>query len=224
MKYYFVAKNPHGDFVGQLTLEEISRRFHTGEIPGNYVAAYAAGGSYSQLVQSGNATWVKVSDLISNPSLESKLCTNCGAMLEEDAKFCASCRTPIAKGGVLECPSCKQLLSADAKFCKYCAAELASTGNSRLGSPPNPYAGGSSQREKANRLAVSGAILGIVSAIAFFWGQSYTSNLANTARAGFRGLAGQTDSTYQLAQYCVTLGVIGFLVGLILFIVGLAQR
>lgn len=79
-------------------------------------------------------------------------------------------------------------------------------------------------REKAGRLMGIGAITAIVSAIAFVWGNSYVSDYSNVARAGIGNLMGQTDSTYMLAQWCVTLGVIGFLVGLVLFIVGWVQR
>jgi Double zinc ribbon len=154
-----------------------------------------------------------------------KLCSNCNAELEDDAKFCAECRTPIAKSGALECPSCQKTLSPDSKFCKYCAAEIVPQAkvppvfarNSSLSTP-------SPQTTKANNLARSGAILAIVSAVAFWWGQSYTSSWANTARAGMGNLVGQQDSVYQLADYCIILGALGFIVGVVLFIVGLSQR
>ncbi len=81
-----------------------------------------------------------------------------------------------------------------------------------------------SQKQKAEKLAAFGAILAVISAIAVFWGRSYTSNFANTARAGFENLMGQTDSTYQLAQFCILFGVIGLIVGIVLFIVGMSQR
>jgi hypothetical protein len=80
------------------------------------------------------------------------------------------------------------------------------------------------QRTKATKLAVCGAITGGVSALAFLWGYTYSSNWSNMAHAGLSNLVGQSDPTYALAQWCITLGAIGFLVGLILFIVGLAQR
>lgn len=37
-------------------------------------------------------------------------------------------------------------------------------------------------------------------------------------------VAGQTDWTYTIAQLGVTFGVFGFIIGLVLLIVGLAQR
>jgi hypothetical protein len=89
---------------------------------------------------------------------------------------------------------------------------------------PSPGSSESSQHERATRLAASGGILAVISAITFFWGQSYISNWSNLAKAGLYNLAGQTDATYQIAQWCVPLGVIGFIVGLVLFIVGLSQR
>jgi hypothetical protein len=86
------------------------------------------------------------------------------------------------------------------------------------------YASENSARERAERLAKAGGITAGVSALLFLWGYSYTSSFANSARASLMSLAGQSDSTYQLASLCVFLGSIGFLVGLILFIVGMAQR
>lgn len=85
-------------------------------------------------------------------------------------------------------------------------------------------ASANSARERAERLAKAGGITAGVSVLLFLWGYNYTSNFANSARAGLMNLVGQSDSTYQLASLCVFLGSIGFLVGLILFIVGMAQR
>lgn len=78
--------------------------------------------------------------------------------------------------------------------------------------------------EKAGRLAKAGGITAVISALLFLWGYSYTSNFANSARAGLMNLAGQPDSTYTLAQVCITFGAIGFIIGVVLLIVGLAQR
>jgi hypothetical protein len=78
--------------------------------------------------------------------------------------------------------------------------------------------------ERAEKLVKAGGITAGVSALMFFWGYSYSSNLANSARAGFMSLAGQSDSTYALAQLCLTLGSIGFIIGVVLLVVGLAQR
>lgn len=79
-------------------------------------------------------------------------------------------------------------------------------------------------REKAGRLAKAGGITAVISALLFLWGYSYTSNFANSARAGLMNLAGQSDSTYAFAQLCITFGAIGFIIGVVLLIVGLAQR
>jgi len=79
-------------------------------------------------------------------------------------------------------------------------------------------------RERAERLAKAGGITAGISALIFLWGYSYTSSFVNSARAGLMNLAGQTDSTYQFASLCVVFGALGFLVGSILFIVGMSQR
>src|SRR5438132_1204967 len=70
MDYYFVAKNKTGGLVGQLTLEEIVRRFQDGELPGDYVAAASTGGSYTEFMKSGTATWVPLDELITNPQAQ----------------------------------------------------------------------------------------------------------------------------------------------------------
>jgi hypothetical protein len=51
-----------------------------------------------------------------------KICSNCSSTLDNDAVFCASCRTPIVK--TIHCPKCDKTINADAKFCKYCAFDL----------------------------------------------------------------------------------------------------
>lgn len=78
--------------------------------------------------------------------------------------------------------------------------------------------------ERAAKLVKAGGITAGVSALLFFWGYSYSSSFANSARAGLMSLAGQSDSTYAFAQLCVTFGAIGFMIGVVLLIVGLTQR
>jgi hypothetical protein len=58
-----------GDFVGQLTLEEITKRLHAGQILGSYAATKSFGPSYSQLIKLGSPIWVTVADLIANPQI-----------------------------------------------------------------------------------------------------------------------------------------------------------
>jgi hypothetical protein len=63
MDYYFVAKDKGGKLIGQMTVEEISRRFRAGELPGDYVATESYGPSYHELVSSGATAWITVADL-----------------------------------------------------------------------------------------------------------------------------------------------------------------
>ena len=49
MDYYIVAKAKEAGFIGQLTQEEIARRFHAGELLGDYMATKSMGLSYVQL-------------------------------------------------------------------------------------------------------------------------------------------------------------------------------
>ena len=159
----------------------------------------------------------------------------------------------LPRANLAPCPDCGNKCSLSAVVCQKCgrpfkAGDLKVSGPdfhpepiaevrarpSSPGWPREPYETSSIsptssslhelQQEKATRLAQLGAITGVVSAVAFFWGSSYTSNWSHLAKAGLSNLAGQTDPTFVMAQWCVTLGTIGFVVGLILFIVGLAQR
>jgi Double zinc ribbon len=93
-----------------------------------------------------------------------------------------------------------------------------------LANTPRHSASQDLEREKAERLAKAGGITAGISALLFLWGYSYTNSFANAARAGLMNLAGQTDSTYAFAQFCVTFGAIGFIVGVVLLIVGMTRR
>jgi hypothetical protein len=61
---YIVAKTKEAGFVGQLTLEEITRQFRAGDLLSNYVATKSMGLSSHQIMQSGVATWITVADLV----------------------------------------------------------------------------------------------------------------------------------------------------------------
>ena len=82
----------------------------------------------------------------------------------------------------------------------------------------------SSEQEKADKLIKIGAAAAVISVIVFLLGNSYVNNFSNMARAGMMKLAGQTDGAYALAQFAVTLGVIGFIVGIVLLIIGFTRR
>ena len=45
--YYFVAKTPNGELIGQLGLNEIAQRLSDGSLPGNSVATKSTGPSYA---------------------------------------------------------------------------------------------------------------------------------------------------------------------------------
>jgi membrane protease subunit (stomatin/prohibitin family) len=52
-------------------------------------------------------------------------CSNCGAKMPFDAKFCSNCGTK--NGGVEACAKCGTILSAGAKFCPECGAPTSAT-------------------------------------------------------------------------------------------------
>jgi hypothetical protein len=92
--------------------------------------------------------------------------------------------------------------------------------NSVGSSDSYPYYGSKhSPKEKADRLIKSGGITAGISALVFLWGHNYSSSSVNLVRDALTG-----DSTYHLASLCVVVGAMGFLIGLILLLVGIAQR
>jgi hypothetical protein len=68
MDHYFVARSQETGFIAQLSVEEISRQFRTGELLGSYVATkvVAPSSSYLQVMKSGTAVWVTVADLVAH--------------------------------------------------------------------------------------------------------------------------------------------------------------
>jgi len=155
-------------------------------------------------------------------------CLKCSAPLDEDAKFCPSCAAPVLLYTSLDCPRCGRSVNASAKFCKYCAADLTQKEEYSFGAYKNNLNHSSpfqeTERRQAENLLRLGAIVGVVSAIVFFWGTIYTNNVANSARASFVNLVGQTDATFQMATWAMYLGAIGFIAGVIMVIVGWTHR
>jgi hypothetical protein len=47
-------------------------------------------------------------------------CRSCGVSNRAEARFCASCGTPLGR----QCPSCRAIGDADARFCSSCGAAL----------------------------------------------------------------------------------------------------
>jgi len=76
MDYYCVAKSKEAGFIGQLTLEDITRRFRAGELLGDYVATKSLGLSHHQIMKSGLAAWVTVAALVAHPPVQNKLPAN----------------------------------------------------------------------------------------------------------------------------------------------------
>jgi hypothetical protein len=118
-------------------------------------------------------------------------------------------------------------VSAAVKFCKYCAADLSKKEEYSF-APRESHSDRDffeiPQMAKADKLALAGGITAAASGLAALWGYTYTSSLYNSGVAVAKQLAGQTDSTYTLAQFCITFGFIGFIIGVVLLIIGLSQR
>lgn len=156
-------------------------------------------------------------------------CSKCSADLDADAKFCPSCSAPVSVATTMNCSKCGKSISALSKFCKYCATDLTKKEPVSFNAQTNvfyqsPAKQPSVTRVQAEQLILAGAGIAVLSALAYFWGNSYTSNIGNAMSASFAGLIGQRDSTFVLAQWAVVLGGIGFFVGLVMAAVGLAYR
>ncbi len=63
MKSYYVAKSTTSGFIGTFTSDQIESSLKSGVIKPDYLATENSGLSYSQLVESGVAIWMPVSQL-----------------------------------------------------------------------------------------------------------------------------------------------------------------
>lgn len=66
-----------------------------------------------------------------------KQCHHCGASLDNDALFCASCGNKVGASG-RSCPSCGAPLDEDSLFCAECGTRIESA-SSPAQTSPNPY-------------------------------------------------------------------------------------
>lgn len=73
----------------------------------------------------------KITALLKKYTEHSKKCGNCGAELDDDARFCQVCGTPVEEKAVAEekrpervCGNCGSYLSPEAKFCGNCGAPV----------------------------------------------------------------------------------------------------
>jgi hypothetical protein len=160
-------------------------------------------------------------------------CPECGYENPDGAKFCIGCRyqysTPTKTVAMWKCQTCGQSVEADFEICWNCQSYksanaqsvLEPADNLRQSKPVSPLV---AQRRSSSRLALFGLVVMLMSAVAFFWGSAYTGNLGNLAHSAFAEVAGEPDSVFAVARACQTLGVVGFVAGLVLFFVGLAQR
>lgn len=66
MDFYFVAKAKDSGFIGQLPLEEILKRFQSGEFDKNYVVTKSTGPSYAEIIKSENVHWITMAQFAIN--------------------------------------------------------------------------------------------------------------------------------------------------------------
>lgn len=161
------------------------------------------------------------------PTTTRKLCSDCAAALDDDARFCPDCRAPVSAEGMIGCPACKKSISASSQFCKYCGAVLISHKDSNRNSkssasrfiPLKPKSAAAS-----GNLIAFGAIIATVSILAYLWGINYAGNFGNMMSSGLSKMAGRKDPAYDLAVLAVNFSPLSFLGGLIMFVAGLVLK
>jgi hypothetical protein len=145
-------------------------------------------------------------------------CGNCGygtpygvRLIEEQLLEEASAKSVIT---LINCPVCSSEISNQAVACPKCGQPIkepqpirSSTSSNFIS--PNRASGSTLgkipdrsdslspqgfQRRKAGRLVVFGALTAVISALAFLWGYSYTSNLRNAAYAGISSSPSESDA------------------------------
>ena len=90
-------------------------------------------------------------------------CNNCGAELQDNAKFCTSCGSKVEnvgpQAGPKHCPNCGSQLAGDASFCTNCGQRLG--GPARQRAPRNNYIRPRKNQEDVKKLglAIGGVVL-----------------------------------------------------------------
>lgn len=93
-------------------------------------------------------------------------CNNCGAELQDNAKFCTSCGASVEnsepQGGSKHCPNCGSPLAADASFCTNCGQRVG--GPARQVAPRNNYIRPRKNQADLKKLGmvIGGAVLALL--------------------------------------------------------------
>lgn len=93
-------------------------------------------------------------------------CNNCGAELQDNAKFCTSCGSKVEnvgpQAGPKHCPNCGSQLAGDASFCTNCGQRVG--GPVRQAAPRNNYIRPRQNQANAKKLGliIGGAVLALL--------------------------------------------------------------
>lgn len=101
------------------------------------------------------------------------ICSVCGTKLDDDARFCQNCASPVVQETIKACYYCGKSINSTSKFCKYCASDLSKKREPIYDSGSDDYQNSSSShagREDAERLVFIGRGTAIISGFAFLWG------------------------------------------------------
>ena len=93
-------------------------------------------------------------------------CNNCGAELQDNAKFCTSCGSKVEnvgpQAGPKHCPNCGSQLAGDASFCTNCGQRVG--GPVRQAAPRNNYIRPRQNQANAKKLGliIGGVVLALL--------------------------------------------------------------
>lgn len=93
-------------------------------------------------------------------------CNNCGAELQDNAKFCTSCGSKVEnvgpQAGPRHCPNCGSQLAGDASFCTNCGQRVG--GPVRQAAPRNNYIRPRQNQANAKKLGliIGGVVLALL--------------------------------------------------------------
>jgi ribosomal protein L40E len=173
-----------------------------------------------------------------SPNVETMKCRFCGSAISATATECDNCGYGTPYGArlmeeqlleeasaksvitLINCPACNSEVSNQAVACPKCGQPINAPPPVKV-SPRSNFTPLKGTRSYTRETTI-GIILLVVSGSAFFWARNYMDT--HFIQAGFSGMLGRPDQTYQVASLVIMVSPIGFILGLILLVVGLVRK
>lgn len=150
-----------------------------------------------------------------------KYCDQCGAQLNDNAKFCSTCGTPVAPAievaRVPVCKNCGEQIEDGDSFCANCGEPCNSIESYEKQSMTNI-----DETDTSNNGSIGMCILGIIIMVSGGALISYGSSLNNSFEAQLNSLlsSGATDP----GTVWITFGALGAVLGLVLLIFSFRKK